>query len=711
MNERTSSPHRLDPLLAPRSIAFIGASTRPDTPGNVMVRMPQLAGFRGRLYPVNPRYATVENLTCYPSLAALPETVDHVVLGVSSIRLEAALAEAIAHGARAVTVFASGLVENDSQPPLPQRLASQARAAGIEMVGGNCMGFYNLIEALRVVAFGSPLDMQPGPITLIAQSGSVFGALSHNDRRLKFNFSISSGSEWVTTAANYLDWALEQATTRVVGLFLETIRDHPGFVAGLEKAVCYSIPVVILKVGRTPESAAMARSHTGALAGSDAAYEALFERYGVIRVESEDELAATLLLLSHPKRPKAGGLAAMHDSSGEREMMVDLNAGIGAPLARISQQTAKDLEAYLDPGLAPVNPLDAWGTGHNPENSFAMLMGILLKDPDVALGVLFADIRDGYYLSECYTRAMLRAAEQTDKPVAIATNYSLVRHEVISLRATDAGIPVLDGTEEALMAVRHALAYRDFLARQDARETSPVDRRTCEHWLARIAAGPLCEAEALDLLDEWGIATVPRRLAECRASTVSAAEELGYPVVLKTAEPGITHKTEVGGVRLDLRDATAVATAYDSLAARLGRRVLVQRMARIGIEAGLGSVNDADIGPYVVAAAGGVLIELLEDQVVALAPVTLTRASELVSRLRLVRLLKGVRGMPACDIGGLVEALRRLSHLAFDLREGLAEIDINPVIVTPDGCVAVDALIVRKADQTRASGERRWTSP
>jgi acyl-CoA synthetase (NDP forming) len=676
-----------------------------------MIRMPKLAGFRGRLYPVNPRYATVEDLACYPSLAALPETVDHVVLGVSSSRLESALGEAIAHGARAVTVFASGHVDNDSQPALPQRLASQARAAGIEMVGGNCMGFYNLIEALRVVAFGSPLDMKPGPITLIAQSGSVFGALSHNDRRLKFNFSISSGSEWVTTAADYIDWALEQGTTRVVGLFLETIRDHARFVAGLEKAACHSIPVVILKVGRTPQSAAMALSHTGALAGSDAAHEALFDHYGVIRVESEDELASTLLLLSHPKRPKAGGLAAMHDSSGERELMVDLNARIGAPFARVSQQTAKALEAYLDPGLAPVNPLDAWGTGHDPENSFATLMGTLLKDPDAALGVLFADIRDGYHLSECYIRAMLRVAEQTDKPIAIATNYSLVRHEIISLRATDAGVPVLDGTEEALKAVRHALAYRDFLARPYIRETSPVDRPTREHWLARLVAGPVWEAEALDLLDDWGIPTIPRRLAECRTSSVCAAEALGYPVVLKTAEPGTIHKTEICGVRLDLRDATAVAAAYDSLAASVGRRVLVQRMAKNGVEAALGSVNDADVGPYVAAAAGGVLIELLEDQVVALAPVALKRASELVSRLRLMRLLKGVRGMPACDVGALVEALCRLSHLAFDLREGLAEIDINPVIVTPDGCVAVDALIVRKADQTRARGERRWILP
>jgi acyl-CoA synthetase (NDP forming) len=182
---------------------------------------------------------------------------------------------------------------------------------------------------------------------------------------------VSSGGEWATTAADYLDWALEQSTTRAVGLFLETVRDPAAFVAGLGKAASKRIPIVVLKIGRTAESAAMALSHTGAVAGSDAAYEALFDRYGVIRVDDEDELAATLLLLSHSRQPSRGGLAAMHDSGGERELMVDINARIGVPFARISPQTSARLAARLDAGLAPVNPLDAWGTGADCEPAFA----------------------------------------------------------------------------------------------------------------------------------------------------------------------------------------------------------------------------------------------------------------------------------------------------------------------------------------------------
>jgi acyl-CoA synthetase (NDP forming) len=695
--------HRLDPLLAPASIALVGASTRPHSSGNEMVRMPRLAGFAGRLYPVNPAYPAVEGLRCHPSLASLPETVEHVVLGLANARLEAGLDEAIAHGARAVTVFASGHLDGD--PDLGRRLGERARLAGIALCGGNGMGFYNLDRSLRVVAFDAPLDMRPGPIAYIAQSGSAFGALAHNDRRLGFNLAVSSGAEWATTAADYLDWALEQETTGAVGLFLETVRDPSAFVAGLEKAAARGIPVVVLKVGRTPESAAMALSHTGALAGSDAAYEALFDRHGVLRVDDEDELAATLLLLSHPRRPARGGLAAMHDSGGERELMVDLNAGVGVPFARLSPATAGRLAGRLDPGLAPVNPLDAWGTGANVAEDFAELMGALIEDPDAALGVLFADIRDGYHLSEKYAAAMLAAAARTEKPIAIASNYSLVRHEAIALRLTEAGVPVLDGTRNALRAVRHALAFRDAQVRREAPGASPLPPSGRDRWRARLAAGePLGEAEALDLLDAYGIATPARRRAADRAAALAAAETVGWPVALKTAAPGIAHKSEAGGVRLGLGDAEALRSAYDDMAARLGPEVLVQAMAGRGVEAALGAVNDPDFGPYAMVAAGGVLIEILDDRAVSLAPIAAGTAVRMIARLRLARLLAGVRGAPLADAAALADALCRLSHLAADFADLIAEIDVNPVIVGPSGAVAVDALVVGRRPAAKPEG-------
>ena len=548
-----AAAHRLDPLLAPRSIAVVGASAKPETPGNTSVRMARLAGWQGRLYPMNPNYKEIEGLRCYPSFEALPEQVDLAVLSVANARLETAAEAAIRAGARALAIFASGLVPEDAQPVLPERVAMMARAAGVAICGGNCMGFYNLDQSLRVAAYDSALDMEPGGVVFIAQSGSIFGALAHNDRRIGFNLVVSSGGEWLTTAADYLDWALDQPTTRAVGLFLESVRDPVGFLTALEKARRLDVPIVVLKVGRTPASAAMALSHTGALAGSDSAYRAVFDRYNVVQVENPDELAATLLLFGHERRPAAGGLAAVHDSGGERELAVDLNAKVGVRYAAISEATRATLARHLDYGLVPMNSLDAWGTGQDTIGQFAAMMTALLDDEDTALGVLFVDLRDGYHLSEAYFAAMRQAAARTTKPVVIATNYSLVRNEGIARRATKAGIPVINGTEEALWAVRHTFTYRD-RARRSVTPHCPVPQEARDAARKQAAAGPIRAADALAMLSAYGIPTPRWALVASEAEAQDAAASIGYPVVLKTAED-IAHKTEVEGVKLGLRDA------------------------------------------------------------------------------------------------------------------------------------------------------------
>jgi succinyl-CoA synthetase beta subunit len=262
----------------------------------------------------------------------------------------------------------------------------------------------------------------------------------------------------------------------------------------------------------------------------------------------------------------------------------------------------------------------------------------------------------------------------------------------------------------ALRAVKHALAYRDFQRHVDAADESPVSASTRQRWCERLAAGDLGESDALDLLDAYGIATPVRRVAATRADVLRAADAIGYPVVLKTAVAGIAHKSDVGGVLLDLRDAAAVGVAYDDLALRLGPQVLVQAMVGKGVEAALGAVNDPDFGPYAMVAAGGILIELIEDRAVSLAPMSRVKASALIDRLRLRRVLAGLRGAPPADAAALADALWRLSHLAFDLHAHIAEVDVNPVLVRPDGAIAVDALVVRRAaisaPQGAPKGER-----
>lgn len=683
--------HRLQPLLSPQRIAFVGASTRPHTVGNDMLRTIRRGGFNGEILAINPNYTDIDGIPCHPSLNALPQPPDLVVLGMRNDRLEAAMRDAAASGARAAVIFGSCVLPDDTDPTLQARLTTIARDADMAVCGGNCMGFYNDLDGVWICGFPSQRTRDPGRIALIAHSGSVFGALAHNDPRLRFAFVISPGQEMTATVADYLDYAVERAEVRVVGLFLETARDPAGFRAALEKAARRRIPVVVLKVGRTEAAAAAALTHTGAIAGSDAAYQALFDRYGVIRVETLDEMAATLLLLQSGRVAAPGGIVAIHDSGGEREMTIDLAERVGVPFAAIAPETRRRLAARLDPGLVAENPLDAWGTGENFVPLFADCFTDLLADPEAALGLFCADLRDGYYLHTGFAEAARAAAASTDKPVAVVTHYTQVRHDHIAIELTEAGVPVLDGTTNGLTAARAALAWRDFLARP---LDPPPPAPDLGPWRTRLAdPAPFAEAEVLELLAAFGIPTAPHALAATEAESIDAAAQLGFPVVLKTAMPGIAHKSDRGGVVLGLRDSDAVRTAYRQMSAVLGPRVLLARMLPPGPELALGAVHDFQFGPVVLLGAGGTLVELLCDRVAALPPFGPATARRLLDRLRLRPLLNGVRGAPATDMTVLADLVARFSVLVHTLGPSLREIDVNPVIcgVHP---AAVDGLLV-----------------
>ena len=689
--------HPLAPLLAPRSVALVGASQRENTPGHDMVRMLERGGFRGTVHAINPNYRTIGPYACVPSLADLSAPPDLAVLSVRNDRLEQTLAEAIAIGARSAVIFASGYLEGDRTPPLSSRLASMARAAGMPICGGNCMGFYNDLDGVWICGFPSPRQPRPGAIVFIAHSGSVFGALAHNDPRLRFAMAISPGSELVTSVADYIDYALERPEVKVIGLFLETARDPPGFRAALDKAAQRGVPVVVLKVGRTEEAAAAALTHTGAMAGSDLAYEALFDRCGVIRVETLDELACTLLLLATGRRAGAGSLVSIHDSGGETEMLIDLAQRAGVPFASIAPSTRETIAQWLDPGLVPNNPLDAWGTGADFASTFEQCFRSLLADDNAALGVFAADIRDGYYLSEGFASAAMAAAAATTKPVAFLTNYTQLRHDGLAVKLTEAGVPVLDGTFNGLVAIRGALRYRDFLARP----SDPVPDASPSLAAARgRAAEALCasvepdESQGLALLAAYGIEVAAHQVVDSENAAAAAAMRLGYPVVLKTAMPGILHKTERSGVHLDLTDEAAVRAAWRDLERRLGSRAIVARMVPRGVELALGMVRDPQFGPLVIVSAGGVLIDLLSDRGAALAPFGPVTARRLLDALSLRRLLDGYRGAPAVDVDVLALVISRFSILAADLADRIREIDVNPLVCGRE-ITAVDALFVK----------------
>jgi acyl-CoA synthetase (NDP forming) len=681
----------LEPLLRPRSIALVGASAKADSNGLALVEMTQIDGFTGRVYPVNPGYAEIAGLKCYPDLTGLPETPDHVVLSLANAKLEAGLNEAIAAGSKAVTIFASAHLDDDREPPLIERLRDRATAAGIALCGPNCMGFYVPPSGLRVAAFPSPPGLRRGGIAWLAQSGSAFSALAHNDRRIGFSLCVSTGAEAIVTVADYMSWAIDSGETRVIGLFLESIRAADRFMAALEQAGRKKIPVVALKVGRTAASAAMAKTHTGALAGNDAAYRALFRSYGVHQVDDLDELAATLALFDTPRRAGRGGLATLHDSGGEREMVVDLADRHGVPFGKISEMTKAKLAAELDAGLHPENPLDAWGTARDFSARYRRSIAALSSDPDIAVTVFNSDLRDDYWYGAGLLEAVIDAASETDKPLAIASNTVLTADSIAAARLAERGIPLIKGTQPMLRAVKALMTHRDLRPR-DRPATTPGET-IVTRWRDRLRSEAFDEDRALGMLQDFGLSVARRRIVDSAEEAVAAWHSLGTPVALKTAE-GHAHKTEAGGVKLGIADAADIRAAYHDLADRLGPRVLVAEMAPQGVEVGVGAFVDPDFGPIVLLSAGGTLIEVLADTATALAPLSEREAAALIADLKIARLLAGVRGAKPADMPSLSRWIARFSLMIAALADDIAEIDVNPVIAAPSGAMAVDALIV-----------------
>jgi acetate---CoA ligase (ADP-forming) len=475
----------------------------------------------------------------------------------------------------------------------------------------------------------------------------------------------------------------------------------------LAAAATADIPVVLLTAGSSAAGREMVAAHSGALAGQDGSWEALADAYGVHRVSDFGEMADTLELFAIGRRvvgasgtTTAGittGIATVHDSGLERAHVADLAAELGVPFAPLGRPTLDRLAAALDPGLAPANPLDVWGTGRDTEPMFTECLSTLAADPGVAAVALAVDLVPELDDDQAYPRAVLAAASGTGKPVAVLAGLPAAVDPAAAARLRAAGIPVLEGTRSGLLALRHLL---DQAAPSEPPQVppheapEPLDPARRQRWAVRLAVGGLSGADLFDLLREYGIPAVRARQARTRAAALTAAAEIGYPVVVKTDEPQIAHKSDVAGVRLGLGDPDAVGAAYDDLAARLGPRVLVCQTAAPGTELALGIVRDPALGPLLVVSAGGVLIEIFSERAVVLPPVTRSSALAVLARLRLAAVLAGARGQLPADLGAIADAITALSGLACDLGDVLAALDINPLICGPSGAVAADVLAV-----------------
>jgi acyl-CoA synthetase (NDP forming) len=678
----------LAPLLRPRSIAIVGASQTPGSFGHALFRQALDTGFKGAVYPVNPTCDEIEGVRCYPTLGELPERVDCAVLAVGDARLEESLRAVIDAGIPAAVVFGA-MPDPQSIDPLPDRLQRLAQGAGVALLGGNCMGFYNAVDCLYVSGYPVRERAPAGAIGFISHSGSAFSAMANSGRDFRFSWVISPGQELAITAADYLRFLTEQPETRAVGLFLESVRDPDGFVCALQQAAEAEVPVVVLKVGRSEQGRRMALAHSGALAGSDAAFSALCERWGVLRVDSLDEMADALELLAAPRRVVPGGLALAGDSGGERALIVDRAAAIGVPWADLCAETLAEFASALEPGLQPGNPLDMWGSGKNWQAAYERCLAAMAADPAVGATVLAVDLVPGSRLAPDYIDVVLRVQERTGAPMAVLGNMSTTIDGEFARRLRDGGVPVLMGTDTGLRALGHALR------RQPVAPAESPDTARAAAWASRLT-GLVDEVVAKQVLAAWGIPTVPEQLVTNDHQAILAASTLGWPVVMKSAAPGLMHKSDAGAVHLHVQGVEQVAAVYADLAARFGPQVVVQQQidTRESVEVFLGMSHDPEFGPLLSVGLGGIWVEALEAITFALPPVDAALAERLLDRIPGSKLLAGGRGRAPVNRVAAIEAIVAFSRLALDLSPYVSEIDVNPLLAGPRGVVAVDALVV-----------------
>lgn len=673
----------------------MGASKRADSIGEWALKNLGIGGYKGRVYPVNPRHKELQGHRCYSALSELPEVPDLVVFGVGDHRLEAALDDAIAAGIKAAVIQSTLILDDDKDPPLRERIRKKVVDAGMLVCGANGMGFYNVRDHVWTCGFDSAAHEAPGNIALISQSGAGMSGIIDCEERVRINLAVSTGIELSTTMDEYLDFALELPETRVVGLFVETARNPEGFQRALKKAAQRRIPIVALKVGRTEESARLTISHSGAMAGDDATYEALFDRYGVQRARDQDEFATMLVMFAELHPVGAGGLVSLHDSGGERQLFVDLADDANVPLTKLSDDTVRKIEHVIDPELPAVNPLDAWSRG-GPDASSQMTrsLTLMMQDRGAALGVVVHDRAPFGKIYPSYLTYMQRARAESGKPVALVSATQGTGCDAAVLTSTHAGFPVLDGVSQFLQAARALFAYRDFLLRGQSEWAAP-DEKVVELWQSRLRSGEtLGELDALRMLSDFGVQTSSPEAAAGEEAVLEAAKKCRYPVVLKTANPGLLHKSDHGGVIVGISDEEQLRQMYSLMRGRLGDAVLIAPVVNSGVEIIFGLKRDPQFGPVVLLGFGGVLAETIGDVQFALPPFNAEHARRCLDRMKLRPLLDGVRGAPAVNVEGLCKIAERFSVMAHALRDVLAEVDVNPVIVNEDGATAVDALVV-----------------
>lgn len=695
-------------LIAPASIAIVGASADLERFNGRVVKNLLRHGYGGKTYPVNPKYDEVAGLRCYPSLKELPGVPETVFISVGRDRVLGIVEECAELGVPGVTIYTGGFSEVDEEGGrIEEAIARVAQGAGMRVCGPNTAGHHNFggrVQLAGIIAMEVEA-LVPGAVGMICQSGSIGGALISRaaHRGIGFSHLFSCGNEMDLEMADYLDFLVEDEATRSIAIYMEGLKSPGKFMQAAERAVEAGKPITVCKVGRTAAGRAAAISHTGAMVGEDRAYEAAFKQLGITRVPGLESLYEVAHMFAVTPRPRGRRVGVLSTSGGAGALVADECGAMGLEVPPMDEKLGEKILGVLPDFIGVGNPIDTTIAGID---SFEKILEVLLKEGAFDILPLVVG-SSAQFRHQIAVDPIVRAKEAGRAGGLPLLAYFNPHAEEAHRKMAAAGIPSFNTTEGAARSAGYLVRYAEFAGRRRREEKPPAAVEIPEAARGIIEKGEIGEADGLALAEAFGIRAAPHRLCADLDEAAWAAGALGYPVVLKVSSPEVRHKTEMGLVEVGLGDEEALGEAFGRLSGNLERAglargglgeidgYLVQKMIRGGEEFMLGMVQDIDFGSIIAVGLGGAAAEATGDVNVRHVALNRGEAGAMLDELRAAPLLGPFRGRGPLDREALIEAICRFAAMCRALGDGLIEMDLNPLIVMPGGggVYAADALV------------------
>lgn len=683
-------------LMEPTGVAIIGASQDFSTINGKILKYLLKHNYQGKIYPVNPKYQEISGLACYPSVEAIPEQVDLALIAIAAARVPRILRDCGKKGIKRAIIFSSGFAETGDKA-LQLELKDIAKEYNMRLIGPNCLGMLNVSTGL-MASFSGSLEMdkvKAGPVALVSQSGAV-GFMLFNllqEAGVGVNFVVTTGNEVDMTAGEGLSYVVENPNTKVILSYLEGLRDGESFRKTAEQAANLGKPIIALKVGNSASGQKAAATHTAALTGSGAAYKSYFEKMGIFQANDSDDIVDLAQAFIPGKLPKGNRVGIVTMSGGVGILLADRSEEVNLQVPELSEALQEEVRKVIPAFGSAINPVDVTAQSLNQGDEFKKCLQILLASDELDMLIVAITMATGK-MAEKIGRDIAESALGTDKPLVVSWSVGQVAKPGFD-ELQEAGVPLYHSPARAAKAVGALYRYANFRKNWKAPASGPVndERKAKVQGILRESTQALSEHATKEILDMYSLPVTKEFLATSAEQAVSLADTMGYPVVMKIDSPDILHKTEAGGVAINVSSAAEVAAKFAEIMAK-GKAynpaaqingVLVQEQVPPGVECIVGLQRDPVLGPQILFGLGGIFVEVLKDVVLKPVPLSREDAWDMLKQIKGAAMLNGVRGKQAVDKEALVEILLGVSQLAYEGGEDLLSLDINPVMALPEG--------------------------